>query len=92
MYEAAGKFKVLNFIVMRMLYSILTGFFRFACLARIGNFWLATATPNMLGGPYFGPVFCPLTEPNNPLDRICSPATIRAVDNSSFTKKFPTNL
>jgi len=34
MYEAAGKFKVLKFIVIRMVYSILMGFFRFACLAR----------------------------------------------------------
>jgi hypothetical protein len=34
LYEAAGIFKVSKFIVMRMLYSILTGSFRFARLAR----------------------------------------------------------
>ena len=34
----------------------------------------------------------PQTGPENPLDRICSPANIRAVDYPSFTNNLPTNL
>jgi hypothetical protein len=35
---------------------------------------------------------CDIERTQNPLDRICSPATIRTVGYPSFTKNLPTNL